>query len=44
MKDFEEVVFDTLDYWRGKENNPLNGKTFNEIYELSITVGKENIK
>ena len=44
MNNFEDIVYDTLEYWRGKQDNPLTGKTFKEIYELAIKVGKENIK
>lgn len=44
MKDFDNIINETVNYWLGKPNNPLTGKTFKEIYELSIKVGKENIK
>lgn len=44
MNDFDTIVNETISYWLGKANNPLNGKTFKEIYNLSKTVGKENIK
>lgn len=44
MDNFEKVVFETIRFWLGKENNPLNGRTFGEIYNLSILIGKEKIQ
>lgn len=44
MGDFEKIVFETIKFWLGKENNPLNGRTFQEIYDLSISIGKEKIE
>lgn len=42
--DFDDVVDAAIKYWIGKENNPLNEKTFREIYNLAKSVGIENIK
>lgn len=44
MDDFEKVIFETINFWLGKKGNPLTGKTMLEIYNLSKTIGKENIK
>jgi hypothetical protein len=44
MDDFEKVVNEAITYWVGKDPNPLTGKTFKEIYDLSLEVGVENIK
>ena len=44
MDDFEKVVNEAITYWVGKDPNPLTGKTFKEIYDLSLKVGVENIK
>lgn len=44
MNNFEKIVFETIKFWVGKENNPLNGRTFEEIYNLSISIGKEKIQ
>lgn len=37
----EELIEKTIAYWIGKNNNPLNGKTFNEIGQLAKTFGPE---
>lgn len=31
----EELLMKTINFWRGKKNNPLNGKTFKEIEQLA---------
>lgn len=33
-KDFDEVVDKAIKFWVGKPNNPLNGLTLTEIYNL----------
>lgn len=33
------IINDMIDYWRGKPNNPLNGKTFAEIEWLGRKYG-----
>ncbi len=35
----EELIRKTIDFWRGKKNNPLNGKTFKEIEQLATKYG-----
>lgn len=35
----EELIRKTLDFWRGKKNSPLNGKTFKEIEHLAEKYG-----
>jgi len=37
----EKLVEKTIAYWVGKNNNPLNGKTFKEIEQLAKTFGPE---
>lgn len=44
MEDFDTVVFAAIDFWRGKKDNPLTGKTMMEIYQLAKAKGIENIK
>lgn len=34
-----ELVMKTVNYWLGKKNNPLNGKTFKEIEQLAEKYG-----
>lgn len=34
-----ELVMKTVNYWLGKKNNPLNGKTFKEISDLAEKYG-----
>ena len=34
-----ELIEKTINFWRGKANNPLNGKTFKEIGELAEKYG-----
>lgn len=38
-----DLVNKTIEYWLGKPNNPLNGKTFKEIEQLAEQYGIENI-
>lgn len=38
-EEFESLVRETTEYWRGKPNNPLNGMTFREIYEAAREYG-----
>ena len=33
-KDFDEVVGKAIKFWVGKPNNPLNGLSLTEIYNL----------
>ena len=35
----EELLMKTINFWRGKKNNPLNGKTFKEIVHLAEKYG-----
>lgn len=35
----EELLMKTINFWRGKKNNPLNGKTFKEIEQLAEKYG-----
>lgn len=37
----EELIEKTITYWIGKKDNPLNGKTFNEIGQLAKKYGPE---
>lgn len=37
----EDLIEKTIAYWVGKKNNPLNGKTFKEIGQLTKIVGPE---
>lgn len=37
------LVNKTIEYWLGKPNNPLTGKTFKEIEQLATQYGIENI-
>lgn len=39
-----DIIEDSISYWLGEPNNPLNGKTFKEILELTKKYGKENIR
>lgn len=34
-----DLVMKTVNYWLGKKNNPLNGKTFKEIEQLAEKYG-----
>lgn len=34
-----KIISDMIDYWKGKPNNPLNGKTFAEIEWLGTMYG-----
>lgn len=40
----EKLVNDAINYWIGKPNNPLNGKTFKDIERLAKRVGIENMQ
>lgn len=40
-KETEDLIDQTISYWIGKENNPLNGKTFKEIGQLAKEYGPE---
>ena len=35
----EALIIKTINFWRGKKNNPLNGKTFKEIEQLAEKYG-----
>ena len=35
----EALLMKTINFWRGKKNNPLNGKTFKEIEQLAEKYG-----
>lgn len=35
----EELIRKTIEFWCGKKNNPLNGKTFKEIEQLAEKYG-----
>lgn len=37
----KDLIDRTISYWIGKENNPLNGKTFKEIEQLAKKYGPE---
>lgn len=37
----KDLLEKTIAYWIGKDNNPLNGKTFKEISQLAKTFGPE---
>lgn len=41
--DFIDTIYDVIDYWVGKENNPLQGLSFRKIYEYTKKYGKENL-
>ena len=35
----EDLLMKTINFWRGKKNNPLNGRTFKEIEQLAEKYG-----
>ena len=39
--EFKKLIDETISYWIGKKDNPLNGKTFNEIGQLAKKYGPD---